>query len=127
MKHPSLWLMQSSFIVFNAIINLINLNDRFIDYNFNSTFLIFEGILNSKRQTNNRGAKHEYFLITIEAFPQPINCCIDHTKHVVYISFQITFCLYYHSLTERKFLFLLTFHDGFRPRPTFVNLNKTGF
>ena len=82
--------MQSSFIVFNAIINLINLNDRFINYNFNSTFLIFEGILNSKRQTNNRGAKHEYFLITIEPFPQPINCRIDHTKHVVYISFQIT-------------------------------------
>ena len=90
MKHPSLCLMQSSFIVFNAIINLINLNDRFIHYNFNSTFLIFEGILNIKRQTNNRGAKHEYFLITIEPFPQPINCRIDHTKHVVYISFQIT-------------------------------------
>lgn len=81
---------EAPFIVVNAIINLINLNDRFIDYNFNSTFLIFEGILNSKRQTNNRGAKHEYFLITIEPFPQPINCRIDHTKHVVYISFQIT-------------------------------------
>lgn len=113
MKHPSLWLMQSSFIVFNAIINLINLNDRFIDYNFNSTFLIFEGILNSKRQTNNRGAKHEYFLITIGPFPQPINCRIDHTKHVVYISFQITNRVFLglfafitiHSLKESFFSF----------------------
>ena len=106
--------MQSSFIVFNAIINLINLNDRFIDYNFNSTFLIFEGILNSKRQTNNRGAKHEYFQkIMIEPFPQPINCRIDHTKHVVYISFQITKRVFLglfafitiHSLKESFFSF----------------------
>ena len=100
-------------IVFNAIINLINLNDRFIDYNFNSSFLIFEDILNSKRQTNNRGAKHEYFLIMIEPFPQPINCCIDHTKHVVYISFQITNRVFLglfafitiHSLKESFFSF----------------------
>ena len=103
---------EAPFIIFNAIIDLINLNDRFVDYNFNSTFLIFEDILNSKRQTNNRGAKHEYFLITMELFFQPINRRIDHTKHIVHISFQISnrvfvglFVFTIHSLKESFFSF----------------------
>ena len=48
----------------------------------------------------------------MEPFPQPINRRIDHTKHIVYISFQISnrvflglFAFTIHSLKESFFSF----------------------